>query len=125
MRLIVESYVETGNPVGSRNLSHRLGGISPATIRNVMADLEASGLLYAPHISAGRLPTEAGLRMFVDGLLEVGNLSRAERAAIASQCQAFDQSMTGLMEEAGTLMSGLSVRWACYGFKTRCCSQRY
>ena len=115
MRLIVESYVETGSPVGSRILSYRLGGISPATIRSVMADLEASGLLYAPHISAGRLPTEAGLRMFVDGLLEVGNLSRTERETIANKCQAFDQSMTGLMEEAGVLMSGLS---GCAGIVT-------
>ena len=77
-----------------------------------MADLEASGLLYAPHISAGRLPTEAGLRMFVDGLLS-GNLSRTEREAIANQCQAFDQSMTRLM--ASAIMSGLS---GCAGLVT-------
>ena len=74
LRLVVEAYVETGEPVGSRTLSRRLNiKLSPATVRNTMADLEELGLLYAPHTSAGRLPTEAGLRLFVDGLLEVGN----------------------------------------------------
>ena len=76
-RLIVDAYVETGEPIGSRALSKKLSTkLSPATIRNVMADLEASGLLFAPHASAGRLPTDAGLRFFVEGLLEIGNLSR-------------------------------------------------
>ena len=75
-KVIVDSYVETGAPIGSRTLSRRLGNnLSPATVRNVMADLEDAGLLYSPHVSAGRLPTEAGLRMFVDGLLEIGNLT--------------------------------------------------
>ena len=77
LRHVVEAYVETGEPVGSRTLSRRSGlQLSPATIRNVMADLEELGLLYAPHTSAGRLPTEAGLRLFVDGILEIGNLTR-------------------------------------------------
>ncbi|MEV8761105.1 HrcA family transcriptional regulator, partial [Klebsiella pneumoniae] len=68
-RLIVESYCETGTPVGSRFLSKRLDHkLSPASIRNVMADLEEAGLIFAPHTSAGRLPTEIGLRLFVDGL---------------------------------------------------------
>ena len=68
MRLIVEAYTETGSAVGSRTLSRRLDlPLSPATIRNVMADLEDLGLLYSPHISAGRLPTDAGLRMCGDG----------------------------------------------------------
>src|SRR5688572_9168848 len=75
-RHIVEAYVETGEPVGSRTLARKLGQhLSPATIRNVMADLQDTGLLYAPHTSAGRLPTDLGLRLFVDGLLEVGRLS--------------------------------------------------
>src|SRR5271169_676230 len=79
-RLIVDGYVATGDPIGSRTLSRRLGqNLSPATIRNVMADLEEAGLLYAPHTSAGRLPTEAGMRMFVSGLLEVGALPASER----------------------------------------------
>src|SRR5258707_8315079 len=66
-RQIVDAYVETGEPVGSRTLSRRSGlDLSPATIRNVMADLEEAGLLYAPHTSAGRLPTQARLPLFVD-----------------------------------------------------------
>ena len=83
MRLIVEAYTETGSAVGSRTLSRRLElPVSPATVRNAMADLEEIGLLYSPHTSAGRLPTEAGLRMFVDGLLEVGNLTEEERTEL-------------------------------------------
>src|SRR6202790_252990 len=79
-RLIVDGYVQTGEPMGSRTLSRLLGqNLSPATIRNVMADLEEAGLLYAPHTSAGRLPTEAGLRLFVHGLLELRNLAEDER----------------------------------------------
>src|SRR5215470_20297102 len=82
-RHLVEAYLSSGEPVGSRTLSQRLPlTLSPASIRNVMADLEAMGLLYAPHTSAGRAPTEKGLRLFVDGLLEVGELSVDERASI-------------------------------------------
>src|SRR5262245_36392595 len=85
-RMIVEAYVETGEPVGSRTLSRKLGHLSPATIRNVMSDLEEVGLLFAPHTSAGRLPTELGLRLFVDGLMELGGLTNEEREAIDGQC---------------------------------------
>ena len=82
LREIVEQYVETGEPVGSRTLSRRLPmNLSPATIRNVMADLTDAGLLFAPHTSAGRLPTDQGLRLFVDGLLHFGELSEEEREA--------------------------------------------
>src|SRR5512137_885038 len=74
-RRIVESYLATGEPVGSRNLSRILPmTLSPASVRNVMSDLESAGLIYAPHTSAGRLPTEAGLRFFVDALMEVGQV---------------------------------------------------
>ncbi len=74
---IVETYLATGEPVGSRNLSRALPmTLSPASVRNVMSDLEALGLIYAPHTSAGRLPTETGLRLFVDGLLEIGDVSQ-------------------------------------------------
>ncbi|MBE7210532.1 MAG: heat-inducible transcriptional repressor HrcA, partial [Gluconacetobacter diazotrophicus] len=83
LREIVEEYVETGDPVGSRTLSRRLPqALSPATIRNVMVELTEAGLLYAPHTSAGRMPTEKGLRLFVDGLLQFGSLSGDERDAI-------------------------------------------
>lgn len=108
-RHIVDAYVETGEPIGSRTISRRLGmNLSPATIRNVMADLEDLGLLYAPHTSAGRLPTDLGLRLFVNGLLEVGNLSQEERESIEGQCSAVGRSVPEVLEEATTLLSGLS-----------------
>ncbi|MGH7074564.1 MAG: heat-inducible transcriptional repressor HrcA [Stellaceae bacterium] len=108
-RMIVESYVETGEPVGSRTLS-RKGRLelSPATIRNVMADLEEAGLLFAPHTSAGRLPTEAGLKLFVNGLLEIGGLSEEERGAIDSRCAAAGRSFAEVLEQVSTTLSGLS-----------------
>ncbi|MEK9725838.1 MAG: heat-inducible transcriptional repressor HrcA [Rhodospirillaceae bacterium] len=108
-RLIVEAWVETGEPIGSRLLSRKLSQkLSPATIRNVMADLEDAGLLYAPHTSAGRLPTDQGLRLFVDGLLELGNLSSGERAAIEGQCAGTSSSVDGLLQEATATLSGLT-----------------
>ena len=73
-RRVVESYLETGEPVGSRTLSKGGVHLSPASIRNTLQDLAQLGLLDSPHISAGRLPTHAGLRLFVDGLMEVGDL---------------------------------------------------
>ena len=76
-RQIVESYLATGEPVGSRNISRLITTpLSPASVRNVMSDLEQLGLVYAPHTSAGRLPTELGLRFFVDALMEIGDLVR-------------------------------------------------
>ena len=108
-RQIVENYLETGDPTGSRTLAKTLDlNISPASIRNVMADLEDSGLLYSPHTSAGRLPTDIGLRMFVDGLLEIGNLTEAERQEIKSQCAASGNSLEHVLEQAGSMLSGLS-----------------
>ena len=109
LRLVVEEFVETGEPIGSRTLSKRLStGISPATIRNVLSDLEDIGLLFAPHTSAGRLPTDNGLRLFVDGLLEMGNISDEERQHIKTQCAAAGRSTTQILEEASGLVSGLS-----------------
>ena len=109
LREIVEQYVQTGEPVGSRTLSRRLPvPLSPATIRNVMADLTDQGLLYAPHTSAGRLPTERGLRLFVDGLLQVGSLPDEEREAIALALEARGRSLEGTLAEASSMLSGLS-----------------
>ncbi|HIC80288.1 MAG TPA: heat-inducible transcription repressor HrcA [Kiloniellaceae bacterium] len=109
LKHIVDAYVETGAPVGSRTLSRSLGlGLSPATIRNVMADLEDLGLLFSPHTSAGRMPTDMGLRLFVDGLLEIGNLTKDERAHIESQCAADGRSFPEVLEEASETISGLS-----------------
>ncbi len=108
-RTIVDSYLETGEPVGSRTLSRSLPiALSPATIRNVMSDLENLGLLCAPHVSAGRLPTETGLRMFVDGLLEVGDLTGEERAAIEARVAGSGRDVEEVLTEATTLLSGLS-----------------
>jgi len=109
-RHIVESFLETGDPVGSRSLSRQLPvSLSPASVRNVMSDLEALGLIYAPHTSAGRLPTELGLRLFVDGLLEVGGLSQTEREKIKSQISgnAGDLLIEDVLSEASGMLSGL------------------
>jgi heat-inducible transcriptional repressor len=109
LRELVELYVQTGEPVGSRTLSRRLPlGLSPASIRNVMADLEEAGFLYAPHTSAGRLPTDRGLRLFVDGLLEFGDLGESEREAIAARCAASGRSLQETLAEAGQMLSGLA-----------------
>lgn len=110
LREIVEQYVETGGPVGSRTLSRRLPlALSPATIRNVMADLTDAGLLYAPHTSAGRLPTDRGLRLFVDGLLQFGDLAEEERDAIDTALVSHGRSLQDTLAEASTLLSGLSA----------------
>jgi heat-inducible transcriptional repressor len=109
LREIVEQYVETGEPVGSRTLSRLLPmGLSPATIRNVMADLTDAGLLFSPHISAGRLPTDRGLRLFVDGLLHFGELSDEERERIEVALAQSGRSVQDTLTEASTLLSGLS-----------------
>jgi len=101
--------MSTGQPVGSRTLARRLKSpISPATVRNVMADLEDAGLLYAPHTSAGRLPTQVGLRFFVDGLLELGNLTDDDRANIEGKCQAAGRTVEEMLGEATETLSGLS-----------------
>ena len=110
-RQIVESYLGTGEPVGSRHISRKLPvSLSPASVRNVMADLEGLGLIYAPHTSAGRLPTEAGLRFFVDALLEIGDLSVEERRQIEAQVRAANpgRSVEALLADASQALSGLS-----------------
>ena len=108
-RELVDTYVETGEPVGSRTLSRRLNTpLSPATVRNIMADLEEAGLLYAPHTSSGRLPTDEGLRLFVHGLLEIGDLNEQERKNIDKLCNNSGLSVSSVLEEATTMLSGLS-----------------
>jgi heat-inducible transcriptional repressor len=110
-RRLVETYLETGDPVGSRTISRILpANLSPASVRNVMMDLEDSGLIYSPHTSAGRMPTEAGLRFFVDALLEVGNLAPEERAKIDAEIRASNRPrrVEDVLGEASTLLSGLS-----------------
>ena len=110
-RSIVESYLETGDPVGSRNISRLLQtALSPASVRNVMADLEEMGLIYAPHTSAGRLPTETGLRFFIDTLMEVGDLSENERRRIEHEVSSAGagRSVETVLSEAGHALSAMS-----------------
>src|SRR5215470_17903991 len=108
-RQVVEAYVETGEPVGSRTLSRKLTeNLSPATIRNVMADLQDAGLLYAPHTSAGRLPTDAGLRLFVHGLMQVGDVGENERASMEALCAQAGRGISEMLEEATAALAGLS-----------------
>ena len=110
LREIVEQFVETGGPVGSRTLSRRLPmSLSPATIRGVMADLTEAGLLFAPHTSAGRLPTDRGLRLFVDGLLQFGDLSEDERDQIGRAVEARGRSLQDTLADASSMLSGLSM----------------
>jgi heat-inducible transcriptional repressor len=110
-RQIVESYLSTGEPVGSRNLSRLLPiALSPASVRNVMSDLEQLGLIYAPHTSAGRLPTELGLRFFVDALMQVGDLSEQDRRSIEAQVAGAgtSKSLEAVLTEASQMLSGLT-----------------
>jgi heat-inducible transcriptional repressor len=108
-RQIVDACVASGEPVGSRAIS-RLPEqtLSPASIRNVMADLEEAGLLYAPHTSAGRLPTDQGLRLYVDGLLEKGNVTEDDRSEIDGQCAGAGRSIENVLSDASSVLSGLS-----------------
>jgi heat-inducible transcriptional repressor len=106
-RQLVESYLKTGEPVGSRTLSHdpRIA-VSAATVRNVLADLTDLGLLTAPHISAGRLPTELGLRLFVDSLMQVSALSEGDRRAIETPSS--DDDGQTVLEQVASRLSGLT-----------------
>jgi heat-inducible transcriptional repressor len=110
-RQIVETYLATGEPVGSRNLSRMLPiSLSPASVRNVMSDLEQLGLIYAPHTSAGRLPTELGLRFFVDALMQIGDLTEADRRSIEAQVagSGANKSVEAVLTEASQMLSGLT-----------------
>lgn len=110
-RRIVESYLESGEPLGSRSLSKVLPmSLSPASVRNVMSDLEDLGLIYSPHISAGRLPTQMGLRFFVDAFMQVGGLSEEDRASIDRQVRGTnrDQPVEALLTDASRMLSGMS-----------------
>ncbi|WGW04590.1 heat-inducible transcriptional repressor HrcA [Tropicibacter oceani] len=108
-RRVVEGYLESGEPVGSRTLTRTLSEkVSAATIRNVMQDLEFLGLLDSPHISAGRIPTQLGLRMFVDGLLEVRDLDRDDRQKIDATMGANAKDVGGLLDQIGSALSGVT-----------------
>lgn len=107
-REIVDTYLDTGEPVGSRTISQSGVGLSAASIRNVMSDLEKLGLLHSPHTSAGRIPTHSGLRLFVDGLLELGDLSRQEQAVIEQRLTGSNEQLDDVLTQASAMLSGLS-----------------
>ncbi|MEA3028697.1 MAG: heat-inducible transcriptional repressor [Sphingomonadales bacterium] len=111
-RMVVEAYLESGHPVGSRTISRTSSlNLSPASIRNVMQDLEESGLLAAPHTSAGRIPTESGLRLFVDGIMQVAEPRAEDRAAI----QAYLDRGGPIEEAIANATAALSGLSACAG----------
>ena len=106
---VVEGYLETGAPVGSRTLTRTLSEkVSAATVRNVMQDLEYLGLVGSPHVSAGRVPTQLGLRMFVDGILEMGDLGAEDRQKIDSTLGEKDTDVTALLDRVGSALSGVT-----------------
>ena len=108
-RRVVEGYLESGDPIGSRTLTRTMSEhISPATIRNVMQDLEHLGLLDSAHTSAGRTPTHLGLRMFVDGLLEVGDVALADRQKIDANSGNSDINVATLLDNIGATLSGIT-----------------
>jgi len=108
-RRVVEGYLASGDPVGSRTLTRTMQEkVSAATIRNVMQDLEFLGLLDSPHVSAGRIPTQLGLRMFVDGLLEIGVVADADREKIDASLGANDRDVPALLDKIGATLSGIT-----------------
>lgn len=108
-RRIVEGYLESGDPVGSRTLTRTMSEkVSAATIRNVMQDLEYMGLLDSPHVSAGRIPTQRGLRMFVDGILEVGEVSAIDREKIDATLKSNERDVGTMLDRIGAALSGLT-----------------
>ena len=106
---VVETYLETGSPSGSETILKK-GGIdlSSSSIRLILANLQKAGLLFAPHTSAGRLPTDKGMRLFVDGLLEFGRLTKDEQENIKQQCLSKGASFQEVLNEASKMISGLS-----------------
>jgi len=108
-RRVVEGYLDNGEPVGSRTLTRSMSEkVSAATIRNVMQDLEYLGLLDSPHISAGRIPTQLGLRMFVDGLMEVSTVSAADRERIDATMGGNEPDVGSLLDRVGSALSGIT-----------------
>ena len=108
-RRVVEGYLESGDPVGSRSLARVMSQqLSAATIRNVMQDLEILGLLDSPHISAGRIPTQLGLRMFVDGLMEISTVSVNDRQAIDARMGGTEPDVGSLFDRVGAALSGIT-----------------
>ena len=106
-REIVQAYLDTGEPVGSRTISRRGVALSPASIRNIMSDLAEMGLIDSPHTSAGRVPTHAGLRIFVDSLMQLGDPAEGDKRAIEARLGGSGRRMENVLSEASELLSGL------------------
>ena len=108
-RRVVEGYLDSGDPVGSRTLTRDFSEkVSAATIRNVMQDLEFMGLVGSPHVSAGRVPTQMGLRMFVDGLMEIGVPDESDREKIDATLGSDERDVAGLLDRVGSALSGVT-----------------
>ncbi len=108
-RRVVESYLDSGDPIGSRSLTRTMSEkLSAATIRNVMQDLEFLGLLDSPHVSAGRIPTQLGLRMFVDGLMEVSTVAAEDRQVMEATVSGTEPDVTSLLDRVGSALSGIT-----------------
>ena len=108
-RRVVEGYLDSGDPIGSRSLTRSMSErLSAATIRNVMQDLEFLGLLDSPHVSAGRIPTQLGLRMFVDGLMEVSSVTLADRQAMDATLASAESDVGSLLDRVGAALSGIT-----------------
>jgi len=108
-RRVVEGYLENGDPVGSRTLTRDFSEkVSAATIRNVMQDLEYMGLLDSPHVSAGRIPTQMGLRMFVDSMIEIGDPTELDREKIDATLGNSSSDVGGLLDRIGSALSGVT-----------------
>ena len=105
---LIDEYIHTGTPVGSQTLARKGIDLSPATLRNVMAELEEMGYLFQPHVSAGRVPTEKALRFYVDSILEVRVLTRAEREIIQQQYRCTEMELTGLLKDTSQILSSIS-----------------
>jgi heat-inducible transcriptional repressor len=106
-REIVQTYLDTGEPVGSRTISRRGVALSPASIRNIMSDLAEMGLIDSPHTSAGRIPTHAGLRIFVDSLLQLGDPAEDDKRAIEARLGGSGRRLENVLSDASDLLSGL------------------
>lgn len=108
-RRLVETYLDTGEAVGSRTLTRTLSEtVSAATVRNVMQDLEYLGLLESAHVSAGRIPTQLGLRLFVDGILEIGDISNSERNEIERSLSTNESGVSALLDRASAMLSDMT-----------------
>lgn len=106
---LIDSYLNTGTPVSSKVISESLNSmLSPSTVRLIMSTLEEKGFLYSPHTSSGRIPTDKGLKFFVDGILEIGDLTTEERENIQAKCSVAGKTMMEVLDHSSKELSGLS-----------------